>query len=301
MAFKYILYEKKENIATITLNKPEKLNALGIIGVEEDFKEVLRAFTQAEEDDDIKVVILKGTGRAFCAGEDLSRVGFVYGMGTGKPGERRPSQRIRLKMDRDAEEGFRKIFLCPKLTIAQMHGVAIEGGLYLALHCDFAIAADDTQIGFRGQRLGLAGGAWSVFSILISTIGLKRAVDLYVTGKLISGAEAEKIGLVTKSVPADELEKEVDELAKSLCLQPRDGIAIGKATRHQIYQQIGLTAGFSTGYITHTLFTNLRWEKDEFNFFKVRKNKGTRDAFHERDARYLRKSNRGKSKTGNNS
>jgi len=284
MAYKYVIYEKDGEIARITMNKPEKLNTFTFISVGEDFAELLRAFREAEDDDDIKVVVLKGAGRAFSAGHDLTKVGFVYGFGT-RPDERRPSQRIRLKMDRDGLwEGFQKILLCRKLTIAQVHGYCIEGGLMLAMACDFIICAEDARLGFPAQRLGFAGGGEPTFLPLVLSIGLRRALDLFITGRVISGKEAAEIGLVTRAVPPDSLEEEVNTLAKALCFYPRDGIAIGKATRHLFYDLLGLTGSAHTiGYITHTLFTNLRYEPGEWNFFRERREKGAKAAFHERD------------------
>ncbi|NQT48668.1 MAG: enoyl-CoA hydratase/isomerase family protein, partial [Chloroflexi bacterium] len=102
-------------------------------------------------------------------------------------------------------------------------------------------------------------------------------------GRLIDGKEAERIGLAGKSVPADKLEEEVQTLAKDLCIMPRDGIAIGKATRHLFYDRMGLTDSFTYAYITHTLFTNVRHEEGEFNFFRERREKGSKAAFHEKD------------------
>lgn len=283
MAYKYVIYEKDGNIARLVFNKPEKLNSLGIIGMEEDWSEVMDAFRQAEQDDDVKVIVLKGAGRAFCTGEDLTRVGVVYGM---KPGERRASERVRLKMDREAFESIEHIFLSPKLTIAQIHGYAIEGGLFISMCCDFAIAAKDARLGFPAQRLGFAGGGSPTFPFLVYHVGMKRAVDIIVTGKVIDAVEAEKIGLITKAVPPAKLEQEVNNYAEALTLYPRDGIAMGKATRHDFYNQLGLGNAFTTGYVHHTLFTNIRWEPDEWNFFKERKNKGAKNAFHDRDARF---------------
>src|SRR4030043_456730 len=102
MSYKYILYEKEGNIARITLNKPDKLNAMTFIGHKsqtEDTNEVWDAYEDAAEDDDIKVVIIKGAGRAFCVGHDLTKAGFVYGFGT-KSEDRGPRQRIRVTYDR---------------------------------------------------------------------------------------------------------------------------------------------------------------------------------------------------------
>src|SRR3990170_297785 len=97
MEYKYVIYEKKGEIAYVTLNKPEKLNAMTFIGREEDFQNFLSALDEAAEDDEVKVVVIKGAGKAFCAGQDLTRVGRVYGMGEGKPDESRVGQLPRLK------------------------------------------------------------------------------------------------------------------------------------------------------------------------------------------------------------
>jgi enoyl-CoA hydratase len=281
--YKYVIYKKEGEIATITFNKPEKMNSYVIISVGEDFAEVLDAINRAEEDDEVKVIIFKGAGRCFSAGQDLSKVGFVYGFGT-KKDERRPSQRIRLKMDKmGISEGYKKFFFCPKLTIAQVHGYALEAGLMIAMLCDFFVCSDDCMMGFPGQRIGFAGGGEHTFGHLMMTVGMRRALDLYITGRQIDGKEAERIGLVTKSVPPDKLEEEVRTLAKDLCLMPRDGIAIGKACRHLFYDRMGLTDSFTYGYITHTLFTNVRHEPGEFNFFRERREKGAKAAFHEKD------------------
>jgi len=283
MSYKYVIYEKEGEIATITFNKPEKMNSYVIISVGEDFAEVLDAITRAEEDDEVKVIIFKGAGRCFSAGQDLSKVGFVYGFGTQKD-ERRPSQRIRLKMDRmGISEGYKRFFFCPKLTIAQVHGFALEAGLMIAMLCDFFVCSDDCMMGFPGQRIGFAGGGEHTFGHLMMTVGMRRALDLYISGRQIDGKEAERIGLVTKSVPPGKLEEEVKALAKDLCLMPRDGIAIGKACRHLFYDRMGLTDSFTYGYITHTMFTNVRHEPGEFNFFRERREKGAKAAFHEKD------------------
>ena len=244
------------------------------------------ALDEAAKDDDIKVVVIKGAGRAFSAGHDLDTVGFVYGMGTER--EHRTSQRIRLKVDRDwlyRDHGM-KLFLHPKITIAQVHGYCTGEGVIIVAECDLAIAAEDTQIGHMEQRIGFSGSGISTLSHLILTIGLKRMLDVILTGRLIDGKEAERIGLVNKAVPANKLEEEVNKLARAICLLPRDGIAVGKITRHLIYDSLGLTASHTAGYISHTLFTNLRWEPNEYNFFRERRDKGTKVGFHGRDVRY---------------
>ena len=286
MQYETVIYEKEGNIAQITLNHPEKLNVWpfpGQGGLTDDFQ---AALCEAEEDDDVKIVVIKAAGRAFSAGHDLTKVGFVYGIGTGKPGERRASQRVRLKVDNAMYDGLRRLFLFPKITVAQVHGYCIGEGLMVVCCCDLAIAAEDAQLGHTEQRLGFAGSGIPNIPILIATVGLKRAMDLLLTGRHIDGKEAEQMGLVNKAVPADKLEAEVNTLVQALALLPRDGIAIGKAARRLTYENMGLMSGFSDGYISHTMFTNLRWEPDEYNFFKERRNKGAKAGFHGRDARY---------------
>jgi enoyl-CoA hydratase len=238
-------------------------------------REIDDALTEVEQDDDVKAVVFKGSGKAFSAGYDLGRVYFVYGGGTGKPEDksRRPSQRSRLAYDRWRAESLRRIFFLDKITIAQVHGYCIGGGLYMSLCCDMTIAAEDAKIGY-------------VFPIEIALIGQKRARELLLTGKLIDGKEAERIGLVNQAVPADQLEAETRKLAQAMTLLPRDGIAIGKATARLAYDSMGLSSAFGQGYLGHTMFTNTRFEPGEYNFLKRRRDVGLREAVKERDARY---------------
>ena len=285
MADNFIVYERDGQIARITLNRPEKLNTWDFPhqgGITDQF---YTALAKAEDDDDVKVIIIRGSGRAFSAGHDLSTVGFVYGIGTGKAGERRASQRIRLKVDRRWLENHQKLMLCQKVTIAQVHGICIGEGAVMAEMCDIAIAADDAQIAHSEQRLGFSGSGMNLVPLYLA-VGIKRARELLLTGRFITGKQAAEIGLVARSVPGDTLEEEVDKTAKAVCLLPRDGISIGKMSTHMIYDILGMTQGLTQGYISHTMFTNLRWEDDEYNFFKERRNQGLKTGFHGRDDRY---------------
>jgi enoyl-CoA hydratase len=230
-----------------------RLSALNI----EFSREIDDALTEVEQDDDVKAVVFKGSGKAFSAGYDLGRVYFVYGGG----------------------------FFLDKITIAQVHGYCIGGGLYMSLCCDMTIAAEDAKIGHSEQRLGFSGAMY-VFPIEIALIGQKRARELLLTGKLIDGKEAERIGLINQVVPADQLEAETRKLAQAMTLLPRDGIAIGKATARLAYDSMGLSSAFGQGYLGHTMFTNTRFEQGEYNFLKRRRDVGLREAVKERDARY---------------
>ena len=282
MEYKYVLYEKKGYIATITLNRPDKLNVLNMMGTKEGvFTDMLEALTEAEDDDDVKVVVFKGAGKHFCAGEDLSQAGFVYGFGTGKKGERRPSERIRLKHDKKFMSDWCRLLYCPKLTIALGHGYCLGAGTMILNFCDFAIVTEDAELGFIEERIGTVGSANPFVMSLILTVGLKRARDLIFTGRRFSGKEAAEMHLVTRAVTADRIDEEVRLLAEDLALHPRDGIAIGKASLELWLNIMGMhAASISAAYMSHTLFTNLRWEADEYNFFRERREQGLKDSLH---------------------
>ncbi len=278
--YKTVIYEKSEHVARITLNRPEVRNAIDFRGQGGITDDLHAALTQAEDDDEIKVVILKGAGPDFCAGHDLSGVGLVYGM---KDKGERVNQRIRYKWDRQHfDEHFKRMFLFPKITVAQVHGHCLGEGSIFVECCDMAIAAEDAEFGHPEVWLG--GMGVGILPIIIATVGLKRAMDLMTSGRRIDGREAERIGLVNKVVPADKLEEEVNKLAETLSRLPRDGIAIGKALRHMAYEAMGLTSSFTQQGIFHTWATNMHWEKDEYSFFKARRDKGVAGGYKGRDA-----------------
>ena len=271
-----VIYEKDGNVATVTLNYPEKLNVMdfpsdgGICdGLYKD------ALDLAEEDDAIKVVLIKAAGRSFCAGHDLTRVGFVYGMDPGKP---RVGQAARLKVDNPwLDKTFRRLLLFPKITIAVVHGICFGEGMIITESCDLAIASEDAIFSHREQRLAFGG---QVSPLAVLTYGLKRALDIWLTGRDISAAEALQIGLLNRVVPIDRLDEEADKLARDLATLSRDAIAIGKVARQQTYSQLGVLAGLDIGGLTHTLGTNIHFEPDEYNFFKQRRDKGAKAGFH---------------------
>jgi len=277
-----VIYEKEGSIVKITFNYPEKMNAMdfpGDKGICDSFYK--EALDLAENDDEVKVVIIKGAGKGFCAGHDLNRVGFVYGM---DPKGKRVGQQPRLKVDNAwFEKTFKRLFLFPKITIAAVHGMAIGEGMYITECCDMAIAAENAMFSHREQRLAFGG---QVYPLAILTYGLKRANDIWLTGRKIDADEAYAIGLVNKVVPLDKLEKETEYLAKHLATLGRDVIAIGKVARQQTYSQLGVIAGFDILGLTHTLGTNVKWYPGEFNFFKERKNKGAKEGFHGLHSQY---------------
>jgi len=230
MDYKYVIYEKEEEIAKITLNRPDKLNVMDFPGDNGIFDDFERALNEAADDDELKVVIIKGAGRSFCGGHDLTRIYKVYEEQDAEPGKRRPSQRARLKVDRNWLEVHSKLLLFPKITIAQIHGHCIGEGSLIAEHCDIAIVANDAHISHAEQRLGFAGSGANLMP-LFQSLGYKKARWMLLSGETINGIEAERIGWATKTVPYEQLEEEVDKVARQMALLPKDGIMIG---RHQI-------------------------------------------------------------------
>lgn len=288
MEYKNIVYKENGSVARVVLNRPGKHNALSNDLVDE----MHRALDEVERNDSIKVVIFSGAGPSFCSGHDLSQVGFQYGWKEPKPGEKvkPPSQRARLSFDRlNVSERLRRIFLFPKVTIAQVHGYCIAEGFYTVSLCDLAIASKDAQFARLEQRLGF-GGSGPDFPILVMTVGLKRAMEILLTGRYLSGDEAAAIGLVNRAVPRNELEQETEQLAQQVSLLSADGIAISKAERQMHYEAMGLTAGLSFGYVAHTLATNIKLDPGEYNFFKERRDKGVTTAIHKRDGLFEKKS-----------
>ncbi len=281
MKYDYVLYEKEGQVAYITLNRPDRLNAVS----PELVTDWSAAITEAEEDDDVKVIVFKGAGRAFSAGADLTGVGFVYGMKEPKAGEkgelRRIPQRAKLKFDRNMFLDFhRKILFCKKLTVAQLHKYCLGIAFNLVLHCDLILAAEDCKVGHVEERLGQGG--MTISPIMILRCGFTRAMDLCLTGKMITGKQAYDYNLINRSVPADILDNEVKELANGLALYPKDGIAIGKATREMMYMTMGIDRGLVDHYIMHSFQTNKVLEQGEINFFKNRRDKGVREAAHDK-------------------
>ena len=203
-----------------------------------------------------------------------------------KPGKRRPSQRVRLRLDKQWAAVNQRILLFSKVTVAQVHGHCIGEGATIAEMCDITIVADDAHISHAEQRLGFAGSGENLVP-LFQMVGYKRARAMVLLGEAMDGKEAERVGWATKSVPADKLEEETNKIAKQLALLPADGIAIGKASNHLILDILGVTQGWLHSYLTHTMFTNIRFEDGEYNFIKTRGKKGARSAFHDRDDRYL--------------
>jgi methylglutaconyl-CoA hydratase len=199
MTYKTLLYAESQNITTITLNRPDKRNAISY----ELIDDVTAALKQAAQSS-AKVLILTGAGSAFSAGMDLENLKGLLG--------RTPEQN--LEDSRTMAGLFRSLYDFPKPTIAAVNGAAIAGGTGLATLCDFTLAVPEAKFGYTEVRIGFVPGI--VSSYLIANVGEKRARDLLLTGRLFSAEEAYRFGLVTEIIAPDQLVPRALQLAAEI-------------------------------------------------------------------------------------
>jgi methylglutaconyl-CoA hydratase len=199
MAYSALKSNLSGDIATITLNRPEKRNAISA----EMVADVMAVLDEIESGP-ARVVILTGEGKAFCAGMDLSALKALS----------HQSPMENLEDARRTARLFRRIWSFPKPIIAAVNGAALAGGCGLATLCDFTVAVPEATFGYTEVRVGFVPAIVSVF--LTRQIGEKRARDLLLTGRIIDAAEAHRLGLITSIVPADSLMPAAQALASTL-------------------------------------------------------------------------------------
>jgi methylglutaconyl-CoA hydratase len=199
MGYTTIQFAQDAGVATITLNRPDKRNAISF----ELIDDLLRAFDEVAKSDAI-ILILTGAGKAFCSGMDLENLKALTG--------RTPEQNLQ-----DSETMvrlFRALYEFPKVTIAAVNGAAVAGGTGLALLCDFTLAVPEAKFGYTEVRIGFVPAIVSTF--LLRQVGEKEARDLLLTGRLFGADEAMRLGLINEIVPAENLMTRAHELASLL-------------------------------------------------------------------------------------
>jgi methylglutaconyl-CoA hydratase len=199
MTYKTIELEYEGRIATITLNRPDKRNAISFDLIDD----LLRALDEVAKSEAI-VLIVTGAGKAFCSGMDLENLKALLG--------RTPEQNF--EDSQTMVRLFRSLYEFPKVTIAAVNGAAIAGGTGLALLCDFTLAVPEAKFGYTEVRIGFVPAIVSTF--LLRQIGEKQARDLLLTGRLFDAEEAARMGLVSEIVPNDRLMNRARELAALL-------------------------------------------------------------------------------------
>jgi 2-(1,2-epoxy-1,2-dihydrophenyl)acetyl-CoA isomerase len=215
VAYETIIYEKRDGVATITLNRPQSLNAF----VPQMNKEVLEALKDSERDDLVRCFMLTGAGRAFCAGQDLKG--------------RTPDQKGSLgeSLREKYNPMIRQIRQTEKIVIAAVNGVAAGAGCNLALACDLRVASADAKFIQSFVRVGLAPDSGGSF-ILPRLVGLSKAMELLLLGETVDAQEAQRIGLVAKVFPAAEFAQAAREIAERIARSPRGIGLIKRAVNH---------------------------------------------------------------------
>ncbi len=231
MDYSKIIFEKKPPYAFITLNAPERLNALGVVMQ----KEIVRAIEDVDEDDAIRVVIIKGAGRCFSVGYDLEDIDPASTVAWQVLDRKRDVLEDRNRLWTISKRWL-TIWDCQKTVIAQVHGRCLAGGTDVALVCDLVFASEDSEWGHPGVRgLGTPlSGPWTYLA------GPMRAKMLLLTGDTIDGKTAAEWGLISKAVPADQLEQAVMTMAERVAAIPNDIRAINKMCSNRAFEFMGL-------------------------------------------------------------
>jgi enoyl-CoA hydratase/carnithine racemase len=200
MSYDHVIYEKKGHVVYVTLNRPERMNALD----RHSHVELIEIFDDFESDPDAWVAIITGAGdRAFCAGNDLKATADASAQG---------EERV------DSSARFAAItrgYNCPKPLVAAVNGVAAGGGFEIALACDIVIAADTARFGLPEPRVGLIAGAGGIHR-LSRQIPLKQAMGMLLTGRIVSADEGNRLGFVNEVVPAVELMQTAERWASEI-------------------------------------------------------------------------------------
>jgi enoyl-CoA hydratase/carnithine racemase len=274
--YESILYATGDRISRITLNRPEKRNAL-------DFtlrRELVDALHRAERDDDVTLVLIDGAGSSFCSGYDMA-------IDTRDPANAPDgwvaSQHFDSWTDQFARSCFRDwmtIWDLLKPVVAKVHGYCLAGGSELMSMCDIAFVADDAVIGYPPMR-GMTTPDVLYFPWKLS---MAHAKYLQLTGNSVSGAEAARMGWVAKSFPPDHLEAEVQRELRPLSQVAPDLLAANKLALNQTYEIMGIRTALLTGSQWHTLSGRLRPGGGEFG--RVMREEGLRAAIAWRDGAF---------------
>ena len=216
-AYRQVKLERANRVATLTLNRPDALNALSL----ELLREISQAVAEVADDQSVKALVVRGAGRAFCAGADLLFFDTVFADISLLP----PYVELLNRCFFQLEE-------LPIPTIAVVHGFALAGGLELMLACDLALVAADARIGDQHANFGLMPGGGST-QRLPRRLGMQRAMELLTTGRWLSGTEAVEWGLALRAAPADALDAELEQLLSGLRTKSRTSLGWIKSITRQ--------------------------------------------------------------------
>lgn len=225
MPFEDIRYEVAEDgVATLTINRPERMNALR----PQTTAEIREAIALARDDDAVRCLLVEGAGRAFCAGDDFQAIFLADDRGTRQ--DEREIRRIK-----HGEVSLDDLFALEKPTVAAVGGPAVGYGMDLALYCDIRIASENARFGWYFVRRGVLGTVGGTF-ILRQLVGLSKALELTMTGDLVDAEEALRIGMVSRVVPQEALHDEALAMARKLAGGPPLAQRAVKRAMHKGFQ-----------------------------------------------------------------
>jgi enoyl-CoA hydratase len=274
-SFETLIYAVDEAVASVTLNRPDRLNTI----VPPMPDELEAAVHRAVADEGVKVIVLRGAGRAFCAGFDFGGGFHHWDEALTTDGEWDPGKDFvaATAPSMGAVPKFMSLWRSPKPVIAQVHGWCVGGGSDMALCADLVIASEDARIGTPYSRMWGAylSGMW------LYRLGLTRAKEYALTGKPLSGREAADVGLINQAVPFERLEDEVRETAERLASIPLSQLAAMKLVVNQAYENMGLASTQTLGPILDGLMRNT---PDAKRFIELAEREGVPGAVRERDA-----------------
>ncbi len=213
MAYENLIYKKENGIARITINRPEAMNAISPALL----FELKAALEEAGKDNDVRVIVLTGEGRAFSAGVDLKSLGD----------RKLEGGRVGPILDDPAKDVIDTIQTVPKVVIAMVNGYCFTGALEIVLGCDLIIASEEARFGDTHTRWGLRP-SWGMSQRLPWLVGVLKAKELSLTAEIITAREAERIGLVNMAVPAEKLRETVQELAGKIMANSPEAVAAVK-------------------------------------------------------------------------
>ncbi|GFG50042.1 enoyl-CoA hydratase [Mycolicibacterium agri] len=274
-----------KRIATITLNNPKQRNSYDAAMRET----MARHLDRVAEDDDITVVLLRGSDGVFSTGADMNNAYGWYGTkdgnGTNGGGKKsRPSQRRRLTVDRKSFGFYHDLMGFPKVTVAEVSGYALGGGFEMALMADISVIARDTKIGMPATRfLGPALGSLHMFFHRLGPVLARR---LLLTGDVIEAGAVEHFGVFTDTCEPSKVAARARYWAEKAARMPADGVVIAKEAFRLVEQSQAYQGEEVASYLFHAFGTNLQFAPGEFNFVKTRAEHGTKEAFRLRDEHF---------------
>ncbi|TML06688.1 MAG: crotonase/enoyl-CoA hydratase family protein [Actinobacteria bacterium] len=275
MNYETLLYAVDGPIATITLNRPEHLNTI----VPPMPDEVEAAVERATREEAVRVIVVRGAGRAFCAGYDFGGGFRHWGSALETDGRWDPGKDFVMATapQLSPTKKLASIWSCPKPVIAQVHGWCVGGGSDFALCADLVVASEDAVIGTPYSRMWGAylSGMW------IYRLGLAKAKEHALTGRPLTGVEAAACGLINRAVPFADLESVVADLACDLARIPSSQLAAMKLVVNQAYEAMGLGTVQTLGPILDGLMRNT---PDALQFIAQAESEGVRAAIADRDA-----------------